>query len=159
MVRAGTLGDSRLVARPLGAYVVVNCASPAYLAQHGVPRSLEELAHHQLIHYASTLGARSAGFEYPEGEHYRTLPMPGVLTVNSADAYEHACLAGLGIIQAPAPGVREYLLSGRLVEILPQCRPEPMRVSIVYAHRRNLPRRVQAFMEWIAATLKPHLTA
>ena len=157
VVRAGTLGDSRLVARRLGAYRVVNCASPGYLARHGVPQSLDDLAHHQLIHYVSTLGARSPGFEYPHGDTYRTLPMPGVLTVNSADAYEHACLAGLGIIQAPAPGVREYLESGVLVEILPQYRPEPLPVSIVYAHRRNLPRRVEAFMDWIAATMHPHL--
>lgn len=157
VVRAGTLGDSRLVARRLGAYRVVNCASPRYLERHGVPHSLEDLAHHQLIHYVSTLGARSAGFEYPHGHEYRTQPMPGVLTVNSADAYEHACLAGLGIIQAPAPGVREYLQSGALVEILPQYRPEPMPVSIVYAHRRNLPRRVEAFMDWIATTMHPHL--
>lgn len=157
VIRAGSLGDSRLVARPLGAYLVVNCASPGYLAQHGVPRSLEDLAHHQLIHYVSTLGARSPGFEYPDGERYRTLPMPGVLTVNSADAYEQACLAGLGIIQVPAPGVRESLSSGALVEILPQYRPEPMPVSIIYAHRQNLPRRVQVFMDWIAETMKPHL--
>lgn len=157
VVRAGTLGDNRLVARRLGAYRVVNCASPGYLAQHGVPHTLEDLAHHQLIHYVSTLGTRSPGFEYPDGSEYRTLSMPGVLTVNSADAYEHACLVGLGIIQAPAPGVREHLQSGALVQILPQYPAEPMPVSILYAHRRNLPRRVAAFMDWIALTMQAHL--
>ncbi len=158
VVRAGPLADSRLVARRLGAYRIVNCASPAYLARHGTPHALEDLAHHHLIHYVSTLGARSPGFEYPQGDAYRTLPMAGVLTVNSADAYEHACLAGLGIIQAPAAGVREYLQSGALVQILPQYPPAPMPVSIVYAHRRNLPRRVAAFMDWIALLMQPHLT-
>ena len=157
VVRAGPLADSRLVARRLGAYRIVNCASPAYLARHGTPHALEDLAHHHLIHYVSTLGARSPGFEYPQGDAYRTLPMAGVLTVNSADAYEHACLAGLGIIQAPAAGVREYLQSGALVQILPQYPPAPMPVSIVYAHRRNLPRRVAAFMDWIALLMQPHL--
>jgi DNA-binding transcriptional LysR family regulator len=83
--------------------------------------------------------------------------MQGALTVNNADAYEHACLAGLGIIQNPAAGLREHLESGRLVQILPQYPPEPMPVSIVYAHRRNLPRRVQVFMDWVAETLQPHL--
>ena len=158
VVRAGPLADSRLVARRLGAYRIVNCASPGYLARHGTPHALEDLAHHHLIHYVSTLGARSPGFEYPQGDAYRTLPMAGVLTVNSADAYEHACLAGLGIIQAPAAGVREYLQSGALVQILPQYPPAPMPVSIVYAHRRNLPRRVAAFMDWIALLMQPHLT-
>lgn len=159
VVRAGTLGDSRLVARRLGAYAVVNCASPAYLNKHGTPNTLDDLADHLLIHYVGTLGARSPGFEYPDGDRYRSMPMRGVLTVNSADAYEHACLAGLGIIQAPASGIREYLDSGALIEILPQYPAEPMPLSIVYAHRRNLPRRVQAFMDWIAQTMKPHLAA
>ena len=158
-MRTGILADSRLVARPLGAYTVISCASPEYLAKYGAPESLEDLAHHQLIHYVSTLGARSPGFEYPDGDRYRTLPMAGVLSVNSADAYEHACLAGLGIIQVPEPGVREHLLGGALVEILPRLRPEPMPVSIVYPHRQNLPRRVQVFMDWIAGLMRPHLTA
>lgn len=158
-MRTGILADSRLVARPLGVYTVISCASPEYLAKYGAPESLEDLAHHQLIHYLSTLGARSSGFEYPDGHHYRTLPMPGALTVNSADAYEHACLSGLGIIQVPEPGVREYLLSGELVEILPRYWPEPMPVAIVYAHRQHLPRRVQVFMDWIAGLMKPHLAA
>jgi len=159
VVRAGTLGDSRLVARRLGAYPVVNCASPAYLKKYGAPTTLDDLASHQLIHYVSTLGARSPGFEYPDGDGYRNLPMQGVVTVNSADAYEHACLAGLGIIQSPTAGLREHLESGRLVEILPQYPPEPMPVSIIYAHRRSLPRRVQVFMDWITETMKPHLVA
>ncbi len=159
VVRSGPLGDSRLLARPLGTHLVINCASPAYLQRHGTPDTLEALAGHQLIHYVSTLGARSPGFEYPAAGGYRTLPMRGVLTVNSADAYEQACLAGLGIIQSPAGSLRDHLRSGRLVEILPQYRPEPMPVSIVYAHRRHLPRRVQAFMDWITATMRPYLAA
>jgi DNA-binding transcriptional LysR family regulator len=77
--------------------------------------------------------------------------------VNNAEAYEAACLAGLGLIQVPAVGVREHLADGRLVEVLPQLRPAPMPVSLLYAHRRNLSRRVQAFMAWIAEVLRPHL--
>ena len=159
VVRAGALDESTLVARRLGAYLIANCASPAYLEKYGIPQTLDDLVDHRLIHYVSTLGARSPGFEYPDGERYRSLPMRGALTVNGADAYEHACLAGLGIIQSPLAGLREHLQSGRLVEILVQYRPEPMPVSIVYAHRHNLPRRVQVFMDWIAETMKPHLAA
>ena len=157
VVRAGTLSDSSLIARLLGAYRVVSCASPAYLKQYGIPRSLDDLAGHQLIHYVSTLGAKSSGFEYPDGKGYSSLSMQGVLTVNNADAYEHACLAGLGIIQAPAAGLRDLLDAGRVVEILPQYPPEPMPVSIVYPHRRNVSRRVRVFMDWMAGILKPHL--
>ncbi|MFX5743233.1 LysR substrate-binding domain-containing protein, partial [Acinetobacter baumannii] len=51
VLRTGTLDDSSLVARPIGHLVQINCASAAYLKRHGTPRSLEDLAHHQLVHY------------------------------------------------------------------------------------------------------------
>jgi DNA-binding transcriptional LysR family regulator len=75
--------------------------------------------------------------------------------VNSSDAYHAACVAGLGIIQAPRIGVRDELARGELVEVLPQFKPAPMPVSLLYAHRRNLPKRVRVFMDWVADVLRP----
>ena len=158
VVRAGSLSDSSLVARPLGRYTCISCASPDYLARHGTPRTPADLAGHRLIHYVSTLGARSSGFELPDGQGgYTSVDMEGAVTVNSSEAYEAACLAGIGLIQVPESGVREHLAAGRLVEVLPRLRPEPMPLSLLYAHRRHLPRRVRAFMDWMAEILRPHL--
>ena len=157
VLRVGALGDSSLIARPLGAHRIVNCASPDYLQRHGVPQTLDDLAGHRLIHYVTTFGAKPDGFEYFDGERYRILPMSGTLTVNNAESYEAACLAGLGIIQAPFLGMRPLLEQGRLVEVLAQWPAEPMPVSLLYAQRRNLPRRVQVFMNWVAEVLRPHL--
>jgi len=157
VLRVGPLVDSSLVARPLGAFRIINCASPAYLERHGTPKTLDDLATHQLIHYVSTLGARSPGWEYPDGSGYASLPMAGSITVNNSDSYTAACIAGLGLIQAPAAGLQPLIDAGRLVEVMPDCRAEPMPVSLLYANRRNLPRRVQAFMAWITQVLQPHL--
>jgi len=112
-----------------------------------------------LIHYVSRLGSKSEGFEYPESGEYRTLPMSGPVVVNNSDAYNAACLAGLGLIQVPEIGVREHLARGALVEVLPRYRPEPMSLSLLYAHRRNLPKRVRVFMEWVASVLQPVVLA
>jgi len=83
--------------------------------------------------------------------------MPGALTVNNAESYEAACVAGLGLIQVPSLGVHHLIENSSLVEVLPQCSAEPMPVSLLYAQRRNLPRRVQVFMNWVAGVLQPHL--
>jgi DNA-binding transcriptional LysR family regulator len=72
-------------------------------------------------------------------------------------SYNAACLAGLGLIQAPEIGVREHLARGALVEVLSRYRPEPMSLSLLYAHRRNLPKRVRVFMDWVAEILRPVL--
>lgn len=157
VLRVGTLEESGLVARPLGAMAQLNCASPGYLAAHGTPQTLQDLAAHKLVHYVSTLGTRSAGWEYEEGGELRRLPMAGAVTVNNSDAYSSACLAGLGLIQAPAIGVQGWIEQGRLVEVLPAWRAPAMPVSLLYANRRNLPRRVQAFMAWLGSVLGPKL--
>lgn len=157
VLRVGALVDSTLVARPLGAFRIINCASPDYLKHYGTPRTLNDLANHQLIHYVSTLGARSPGWEYPDGSGYASLPMGGRVTVNNSDSYAAACIAGLGLIQAPAAGLQPLIDAGKLVEVMPDCLAEPMPVSLLYANRCNLPRRVQAFMTWVTQVLQPHL--
>ena len=159
VLRVGPLADSGLVARPLGQLRQVNCASPAYLAQHGTPQTLSDLAAHRLVHYVPTLGAKSAGWEYHSEGRDRSIAMPGVLTVNSTEAYQAACLAGLGLIQAPAAAMTSLIEQGLLVEVLPQHRAPSMPVSLLYANRRNLPQRVQVFMAWVAQILTPYLDA
>jgi DNA-binding transcriptional LysR family regulator len=158
VVRVGPVLDASLIARPLGAFEMLSCASPAYLERHGVPHSPEDLDGHTLIHYLAHFGAAPEGFEYRDDDGgHRTRPMRGALAVNSADAYQAACLAGLGIIQAPAPGLLALIARGDLVEILPRHRAEPMPVTLLYPQRRHLARRVRAFMDWLEATLRPHL--
>jgi DNA-binding transcriptional LysR family regulator len=103
------------------------------------------------------LGARPYGWEYPDGDGFATLALPGALHVNSAQTYEAAALAGLGLIQAPLLGVGPYLESGALVEIIPNLHRRPLPVSLVVAHRTNLSRRVRAFMKWIEEVLTPYL--
>jgi DNA-binding transcriptional LysR family regulator len=83
--------------------------------------------------------------------------LPGALHVNSAQTYDAAALAGLGLIQAPRLGLGQYLESGALVEIMPDLRRRPIAVSLVVAHRSNLSRRVRVFMKWIEDVLRPYL--
>lgn len=159
VLRAGELQDSSLIARPLGTYQMINCVSPSYLARYGEPKTLEDLTEHYLIHYASTLGNRSQGFEYclPPSTDVHYQAMQGALTVNNTDAYSAACLAGLGIIQVPKTGVQSHLESGQLIEVLPAYRPAPMPMSILYPNRRQLPQRVQVFMTWLTGLVQPRL--
>jgi DNA-binding transcriptional LysR family regulator len=109
------------------------------------------------VHYTTTLGAAPLGWEYFDGERYRFQPMRGVITVNSTDSYQAACLAGLGLIQAPALGMQGLLAQGQLVEVMPAFTGAPMPVSLLYPNRRNLAKRVQALMDWLTLILEPQL--
>lgn len=159
VLRVGALDDSQLVARRLGVLVLANCASPAYLRKYGVPLRLEELDRHFLVHYSSGLGSEQPAFEYRAGEGYAEWPMRSRVTVNNTDAYHAACLAGLGIIQAPRHGLQRALAEGTLVEILPEHSCAPMPVSLLHTHGKNPPRRVRAVMTWLAECATQRLGA
>jgi DNA-binding transcriptional LysR family regulator len=157
VLRIGKLTDSGLVARRLGVMPMMNCASPGYLKRYGTPRSLDDLDGHLVVHYSLRFGADAPSFEYREGKVYRERPMRSLLTVNSTDSYEAACIAGIGIIQAPRLGMVPRIAAGELVEVLREYGCEPLPVSLVHGHGRNLPRHVRAVMSWIAQLITPHL--
>ncbi|WP_136066901.1 LysR family transcriptional regulator [Modicisalibacter radicis] len=158
VIRLGPIVDETLIARPLGKLRMINAASPSYLARYGIPHTLDDLHSqgHQMVHYTQTLGAKLAGWEYPDGDGYASLPLPGVMQVNSVQTYHAAGLAGIGLIQAGYSALAHHIESGALVEILPDLRPEPLAASLVVAHRRNLSQRVRAFMNWIERVLEPY---
>ncbi|WP_331352095.1 LysR family transcriptional regulator [Cellvibrio sp. UBA7671] len=157
VVRVGKLSDSSLIARPLGKLELLNCVSPDYIAQFGTPQTLDDLANHQLVHYVTTLGSKSPGFEYTDQGEVKFIAMMGNITVNNSDAYSAACIAGFGIAQIPRIGAQDYLAQGKLVEVLKNYRAESMPASLIYPNRRNLSRRVQVFMDWIATLMTDYV--
>ena len=159
VLRVGAIVDDTLVARSLCKLPMVNAASPAYLEQRGIPHTLDDLLAqgHRMVHYTPTLGTRPSGWEYPDGDGFATLALPGAVSVNNVQAYHGAGLAGLGLIQAGLLSLRPYLANGELIEVLPDVRLEPLPVSIVVAHRQNLSRRVRIFTEWLEQVLQADL--
>jgi DNA-binding transcriptional LysR family regulator len=157
VLRIGSMKDSSLIARQIGNLALVNVASPVYLQKFGMPQSIQDLSKHRLVHYVQTLGGAVDGFEYFDGNTFVVQPMQGSIIVNNTDAYEAACLAGMGITQMPLVGAYRFIEQGLLAELLPECRAEAMPVQLVYASRKHLSRRVRVFMDWLEAVLRPWL--
>src|SRR5262245_7303883 len=159
VLRVGKLSDSSLVSRPLGWMPMCNVAAPSYLREHGVPRRLDDLRRHRVVHYAGNLSHRGAGWDYVQDGKARLLPMACTLVVNSTDAYMAGCLAGLGLIQIPKRGIQALVEGGALVEVLPKHRAPAMPVSLLYAHRRHLAPRVRAMLDWLTSVDQPTLSS
>jgi len=153
IMRVGELPDTSLVARSVGHLRMVNCVSRSYAERFGVPHTLEDLQQHRLVNYVSAFGGSDSMFEYHRDGKDCHVAMPCSVTVNYIEAYEAACLGGLGIVQIPRLAERYQLARGDLVEILPDYLPAPMPVSLLYAHRRHLPQRCRVFMDWMAQLL------
>ncbi len=156
-VRVGELPDSTLMARRVGQLTQINCASPAYLARYGVPQSIADLEQHLAVNFHSSLAGRDLDWEYvAQGQTYQ-VRMKSRISVTSSEAYMACCLAGLGLVQAPASGIQPLLASGQLQEVLPQYRAAPLPVSVVYAQNRRLSARVRVFVDWVAEALQQNL--
>ena len=167
VVRAGELADSDLVVRRLGVMDEVTCASPAYLAEHGVPASPDALDGHVMVGFVSsrtghvipleftTAGFTTAGFE--EGGRTVERMLPARVLVSGADASVAAARLGLGLVQAPRHRFLDDLAAGTLVEVLAEFPPIPTPISILYPTRRHLSPRVRVFVDWLQDVLAPHL--
>ena len=160
VVRIGALQDSSLVVRPLGRIALINCASPAYLREHGYPEQPADLAQgHWAVGYASPHTGRELPWSYVEGggEEEQTLALPSRVVVNNAESYIACCEAGLGLIQIPRYDVQHLLVAGSLVEVMPSYRAASMPVGLLYSHRRQRSRRLAVFIEWFEALMQPYL--
>jgi len=150
VVRGGEWLDERLVARRLGALPQANWAAPSYLARFGEPRSLADLAQHYVVGYRAAPGDAAQDWIYDEDGIERSLPMNSLLTVDNADAYLAAGLAGLGLVQMPVYGLTAERDAGRLRSVLDDWRPAPLPVTLQYPPQRHLSRRLRAFADWLA---------
>lgn len=148
-LRVGQLHDSTLVGRPIGQMRFVTCASPAYLARRGTPRSIADLAGHDLVVYFSGRTGRPLDWDFVVGKDVVKVDVRATVGVNDADANVLCGLAGCGLIQAGAYQVRDHLAHGRLVEVLAQSRPAPMPVSLMYRDSRLAAPKVRAFSQWV----------
>ncbi|CAB3738572.1 HTH-type transcriptional regulator PgrR [Achromobacter deleyi] len=156
-VRIGALHDSSLVSRPLGRIALVNCASPAYLREQGVPLTPEDLAQgHWMVGYASPTTGRELPWEIAAGQ---AVALPSRVVVNNAESYIACCLAGLGLIQIPRFDVQHLLDAGELVDVMPAHRAAAMPVTLLYPHRRQRSRRLAVFLEWFEELMRKHLDA
>src|SRR3546814_13712089 len=85
VLRVGPLGDSGLIARPIGKLALINVASPDYLKRHGVPENPDDLGAHWAVNYASPSSGTVEEWEWMDDGTLRTLPLRGRVTVHSAE--------------------------------------------------------------------------
>jgi DNA-binding transcriptional LysR family regulator len=142
-----------VVARKLASNRRVICAAPAYLALSGTPARPDDLLRHNCLRL-STVPLWN-DWELGEGKERRVYRVRGNLECNSADAVYHAALAGLGIARLSSYLVGPDLRAGRLVRLLPAYTQEDSNILAIYQARRNLPAKVRAFIDFLAARLGP----
>lgn len=150
VIRAGTPEDSGLILRRLGSLAEVTCASPLYLARHGMPATPDALAGHSMVGFLSSRSGEVMPLEFTSDAQVRTALLPSRVTANDATTAADLARLGFGLIQAPRYRFRADLAAGAMVEVLPDYPPPPMQLSAIYPRKWQLSPRLRVFLDWVA---------
>jgi DNA-binding transcriptional LysR family regulator len=148
-VRIGQVGSTNLVARRLGEMRAVLCASPAYLARHGVPQAPADLARHNCFTYANVAQPGVWRFVDAEGRE-QSVNIAGNVHANNGDMLCAMAVDGAGIVNEPDFIVGPDVRAGRLVRLLPGWQGLRADIWAVYPSRRHLSAKVRAFVDFLA---------
>jgi DNA-binding transcriptional LysR family regulator len=160
-----------LTRTPLGSPPLLLCATPAYLARHGRPRTPAQLGEHSVLRALETgaaadpvpgmlrlhrtRDARDAGARDGEEQQVRLRP---ALQVNDPALVHASTAASLGIGVLPEFLCRQGLAMGKLERVLPEWSvAAPLRLQAVYAAERAASPAIRQFVEFLLANMVPVL--
>jgi DNA-binding transcriptional LysR family regulator len=156
-LRIGELPDSNLIATRVGEIRRVVCASPAYLADRGVPQSPADLSAHDCITFQGLTSPKTWSFNAPG--FAASVPIHSRLVVNTAEAAIDAAVAGLGITRVLSYQIVASVRGERLSTILETFEPQPWPVSLLHTGQGLVPLKLRAFLDFAAPRLKARLAA
>jgi len=147
-VRMGKITSPDIIAKRIAASRLLTCASPKYLAQHGMPRTPEDLRKHRLLGHLRGEASRPAEWQFRLDSGTKSLRLPMALSFNTVDALTSSALDGQGLVQQLDLLVSGYLNEGRLVEVLREhsCEGPPM--SVIYPKATQHLAKVRVFAEF-----------
>ncbi|MEX3019660.1 LysR family transcriptional regulator [Kluyvera sp. STS39-E] len=151
-LRIAALPDSSLVARKLCAVTQFLVASPAYLAEHGVPQHPRDLSSRRCFSYAYRARSQVWRFTHDSGTQEDIVPS-GPLRVTNSEALLPPLLAGLGIAELPEFMAAEYLKDGRLVHLLEEWSMTQGGLYFVTPTSRSRPLKVKVLSDFFAKHL------
>ena len=155
-IRGGELWDNNLIARRVGVINFLTAASPGYLDRYGVPQHPRDLERHRCVNYFSAKTGKTYDWDFRRGDERIEIAMRGVIALNDSNAYVHAGLAGLGVIQMADYLLLQHVAAGNMVQLLPDWTSDPVPVHIVYPQNRHLSAKVRVFVEWVSDLFASH---
>lgn len=145
-IRTGVLPDSSLIARKLVDANWIVCASPQYLAKHGIPKQPQALDKHNCLVYSyQETGAREWAFK--EGDEVYQITVDGNLCTNNSSVLRNVALLGQGIIYVPRVLVYEDLKQGRLIQLFKDETAKCLGIYAVYPYTRQQPEKIKIFID------------
>ncbi|MEB8680643.1 DNA-binding transcriptional regulator YafC [Cronobacter malonaticus] len=151
-IRAGTLTDSSLRARPLFTSYRKIVAAPDYLERYGVPATICDLKDHVCLGFTEPATLNTWPVACEDGQLLESTPG---MTSNSGETLKQLCLSGNGIACLSDFMIDKEIEQGELVELLAEYRlPVEMPFSAVYYSDRAVSTRIRTFIDFLSEWIK-----
>ena len=157
-IRVGGIPDSSALAmRPLAPCRAVLCASPAYLAQWGVPQVPQDLLQHQCLHLSHLTDGTHWHFQRGGGEQREEVGVrvQAGFTANNGLVLHQAAQRRLGIVYSTTFLAWRNLLDGSLRPVLPGWELPLNHLSALYPASRQMSPKVRALIDFLVAEYQP----
>ncbi len=155
VVRTGEPSDSRLSARRLGAFRILLVASPAYLAQRGVPRQPADLAGHACLQYRFPNSGKLEAWPLRRAAVDPELTLPTSMICNNIETRVCFALQGLGIACLPDFAIREALADGRLRTVLDDYVDRSGTFRVLWPASRHPSPKLRVFIDFLGERVFP----
>ena len=151
-IRIGELPDSMLMATRVGTVRRLICASPGYLAAHGVPARPQDLAAHDCISFEVLESKRA--WVFGTGKSELSVPVRSRVAVNMSEAAIAAAVLGVGLVRVLSYQVADAVRDGALNVVLEPFESQPLPVSLLHKGQTPLPLKLRAFLDFVAPRLR-----
>lgn len=146
-IRFGVLADTSLVARRLGEFPRIICATPDYLQREGEISSPEQLQKHNCLRLSTSELFNQWALSREGNKHL--LSVTGNFITDNVEILHDYCLSGAGVARLASFMVEEDIKAGRLVPLLQDYVTDKQVINALYPHRKYLPAKVKVFLDFI----------
>lgn len=153
-LRAGALQDGRLVALKLIPIQHIVCAAPSFLAEHGIPNDINDLANFDCTAFRHIKTGKILPWEFMLDEHLTCRDQPYVFATNDVEAECEAVVNGIGIGQLASFTAVPLILESRLVPLFPETITERFALYLYFLSREHQPKRVRLLIDFLAGHIR-----
>lgn len=151
-IRIGELPDSSYRAIRVGSVRRMLCASPDYLAKHGIPKTPEDLTSHHVV-LASGLNPVPE-LKFINKNKQLNIKVKPKLVISDIDSTIEAAVNGVGITQLISYQIGAELATGKLKIVLSEYELNPIPVHIMHSEGRNASAKIRAFVDLMTEQLR-----
>jgi DNA-binding transcriptional LysR family regulator len=149
-IRIGGAIDPNFVAAKLASNRRVVCGTPDYFERNGIPRTLEDLEHHNCLAFNLQGGQQRGWFFQQQGKPV-TIRVDGNLDCNDGELLHRWACEGLGLAWRSTWEIQSELASGELITVLDDYALPVYDIVAVYPQQRHLPAKIRFFIDWLKA--------